>query len=39
MLDKNYSKKLHAKIEKVVKSCNIKFLERAQNIELNILSV
>jgi len=29
-------KKLHAKIEKVAKSCNIKFLETAQNIELYI---
>jgi len=28
--------KLHAKIEKVAKSCNIKFLETAQNIELYI---
>jgi len=27
---------LHAKIEKVAKSCNIKFLETAQNIELYI---
>jgi len=25
MFDKNCSKKLHAKIEKVAKSCNIKF--------------
>ena len=30
------SKKLHAKIEKVAKSCNIKSLETAQNIELYI---
>jgi len=29
-------KKLHAKIEKVAKSCNIKFLETAQNIQLYI---
>jgi len=28
--------KLHAKIEKVAKSCNIKFLETAQNIALYI---
>jgi len=27
---------LHAKIEKVAKSCNIKFLETAHNIELYI---
>jgi len=27
---------LRAKIEKVEKSCNIKFLETAQNIELHI---
>ena len=27
---------LHAKIEKVAKSCNIKFLETAQHIELYI---
>jgi len=39
MFDKNCSKKLHAKIEKVAKSCNIKFLESAENIELHILSV
>ena len=29
-------KKLHANIEKVAKSCNTKFLETAQNIELYI---
>jgi len=27
---------LHEKIEKFAKSCNIKFLETAQNIELHI---
>ena len=27
---------LHAKIEKFAKSCNIKFLETAQNIETQI---
>jgi len=36
ILDKNCSKKLHVKIEEVAKSCNIKFLETAQNIELHI---
>jgi len=30
---------LHVKIEKVAKSCNIKFLETAQNIELHIFLV
>jgi len=29
-------KKLQVKIEKVAKSCNIKFLETAQNTELHI---
>jgi len=27
---------LHTKIEKLAKSCNIKFLETAENIELHI---
>jgi len=36
ILDKNCSKQLHVKIEKVAKSCNIKSLETAQNIELHI---
>jgi len=39
ILDKNCSKKLHVKIEKVAKCCNIKFLETAQNIELHIVCV
>jgi len=39
ILDKNCSKKLHVKIEEVAKSCNIKFLETAQNIELHIFWV
>jgi len=39
ILDKSYSKKLHVKIEKVAKSCNIKFMETAQNIELHIFWV
>jgi len=38
-LDKNCSKKLHVNIEKVAKSCNIKFLEKAQNTELHIFWV
>jgi len=39
ILDKNCSKKLHEKFEKAVKSCNIKFLETAQNIGLHIFWV
>jgi len=31
--------KVHVKIEKLAKSCNIKFLEKAQNIELQIFWV
>ena len=37
ILDKNCTKKLHVKNEKVAKSCNIKLLETSQNIELHRL--
>jgi len=37
ILDKNCSKNLHVKIEKVARSCNIKLLETSQNIELHRL--
>ena len=38
-LEKHCSKKLHAKIENVAKSCNITTLETAQNIELHVFWV